>query len=45
MVALIQNKTRNFTKYKPLNLPIPFEIDFLFSGWNLNTIVQEKNAR
>jgi len=45
MVALIQNKAWNFTKYKPLNLSIQIKIDFLFSGWNLNTIVQEKNAR
>ena len=41
MVALIQNKAWNFTKYKPLNLLM---VHFLFSGWNLNTIVQEKNA-
>ena len=45
MVVLIQNKAWNVTKYKPLNLSIQFKIDFLFSGWSLNTIFQEKNAR
>jgi len=44
-VAFIENKAWNFTKYKLLILPIQFKTDFLFSGWNLNTDVQEKNAR
>jgi len=45
MVAFIQRGSCNFTKNKLSKLDSSMNRDFLFSGLNLNIIVQKKCAR